>query len=366
MQRNPVLIIDLSKIEHNARVVAGLCGAYDVSLAAVTKGFCAIPIVASAMLAGGCTMVADSRVKNLVKLREAHINTEYLLLRLPMLSEVEEVIQNADISLNSEIVTIKALNQAAQKLYKQHKIILMIDVGDLREGIFPCDLTKTVEAILSCEHLSLVGIGTNLGCFGGILPTPENMQQLLHCKHVIETTYHVNLRFVSAGNSCGLRLLASGKMPAGINHFRVGEAILLGRSTTDHWVIPWTYRDAFIIRAEIVECNEKPSCPIGLQGYDAFDHLPYFVDQGLRRRVILALGRQDIAVAKDLHPLDPKVVIWGATSDYTIVDITQSERPYQVGMTMEFIPDYGGLLSAATSEYIEKVLIRTPITTDKT
>ncbi len=355
--KNPALVIDLQKIRHNARTITTLCQQYGIQVAAVTKGFCAIPEVAEAMLQGGCTMQADSRVKNLQKLREQRFEVEYLLLRAPMLSEAEEVVQCADISLNSEVATIQALNQAAKQLHTHHKIVLMIDLGDLREGIWPDTLEETVDEIVPCDHIIFEGIGCNLGCYSGVMPTPENMNLLLHQKEFIERTYHLKLPLISGGSSCGIQLLFSGKMPAGINHFRVGEGILLGRSTTDRFVIPDTYQDTFLIRAEIIECNQKPSVPVGERGQDAFGNIPTFEDRGIRRRAILGLGQQDVMYIHGLTPLDSSVKILGATSDHLIVDITDTEQEYRVGDIIEFYPDYGCVLTAATSEYIMKEFV---------
>jgi predicted amino acid racemase len=232
----------------------------------------------------------------------------------------------------------------------------MIDVGDLREGIWPDALRKTVDEIVQCEHILFEGIGCNVGCYGGVIPTPENMNVLLKQKTFIETTYNLKLKLISGGSSCALQLLASGKMPRGINHFRIGEAILLGRSTTDSFFIPDTYQDAFIIRGEIVECNRKPSVPVGQRGCDALGNIPKFENNGIRQRAILALGYQDVSLDR-LIPLDNQLKILGVTSDHLIIDITNTEQVYQVGDTVEFYLNYASLLTAATSEYVFKEFV---------
>ncbi len=356
-KKNPALLINLPKIQHNAKIITTMCQQYGIQVAAVTKGFCAIPAVAEAMLLGGCSMLADSRVKNLQKLRETLFDVEYMLLRAPMISEVDEVIRCADISLNADSATIYALNQAARYHRTHHKIILMLDIGDLREGIWPDTLRQTVDDIIRCDHIIFEGIGCNVGCYGGVLPTPENMNFLLHQKELIETAYNLSLKIVSAGSSSGLQLLLSGNLPPGINHFRIGEAILLGRSTTDRFLIPETFQDAFFLRGEIIECHCKPSVPVGVRGMDAFGHHPKFEDRGVRRQAIVALGRQDITGAGELVPLDSNIIILGATSDHLIVDITDSENRYTVGDPLKFSPNYTSLLTAATSEYVTKTLI---------
>jgi ornithine racemase len=356
-QRNPALVIDLQKIYQNACTITTQCAAYGIQVAAVTKGFCALPVVADVMLQGGCVMLADSRIRNLQKLHEAHFKVEHLLLRSPMLSEAEDVVRYADISLNSEIATIQALDHVARTLHTRHKIILMIDIGDLREGIWPDQLDETVQAIMACDAIDFAGIGCNLGCYGGIIPSPENMQFLFQLHASIEHTYNLKLPLISGGSTSGLQLVASGRMPSLINHLRVGEGILLGRSTTDRFIIPNTYQNAFQIRGEIIESNRKPSIPIGERGKDAFGNIPTFQDRGIRQRVIVALGRQDISRAEDLLLPDDRLCILGVTSDHLIVDVTEGEQNYRVGDTLEFSPDYPSLLAAATSQYVHKEFI---------
>ena len=354
--KQPALIADIGKIEYNARVITTLCQQYHIQVAAVTKGVCAEPDIAAAMLRGGCTMLADSRLENLQRLREQHFETDYILLRLPMISEAEEVVSLTDISLNSEIRTIQALNVAAQKLRTTHRIILMIDVGDLREGIWPDTIHNIFPAILECEHLIFEGIGCNLGCYGGVIPSPENMQLLLQHKTLIESQYHIPVHLVSGGSSAALQLLASGKMPKGINHFRVGEAILLGRNPIDRSAIPGTCQGTFVIQGEIIERQWKPSVPRGQIGQDAFGHTPQFEDKGLRLRAIVALGRQDIDV-HGLTPIDPTLKILGASSDHLLVDITEAQEKYAVGKIIAFFPNYASILAASTSRYVKKICV---------
>ena len=353
--KNPALVINLEKIEKNAKSIVNLCKKYGIQVAGVTKVTCAIPEVGKAMLKGGCYMLADSRIENLKKLRESGINDiEFLLLRLPMISDADETVKWADMSLNSEISTIKALNEAAKKQNKEHKIILMIDVGDLREGIWPDKLDETIATIKNFPNIIFEGIGCNLACYGGVIPSEENMNLLLEQKKIIEEKHGLTVNTISGGNSSGLFMLYEGRMPDGINQFRVGEAIMLGRNVIDRSPFPETYQDTFKVRAEIIELKEKPSVPIGNTGQDAFGNEPEFIDKGIIRRAILALGRQDI-VLDGLTPLDKDIEILGASSDHLILDVTNSKNNYKVGDTIDFYPGYGCLLAASTSNYVDKI-----------
>ncbi|SHI52322.1 Predicted amino acid racemase [Geosporobacter subterraneus DSM 17957] len=347
----PRIEIDLSKIRANTQVLVDRCKNAGIQVAGVTKVFCAVPQVAEAMVEGGINMLADARLENFGKI--AHIPIQKLLLRLPMISQAEKVVSLVDISLNSEIATIKKLSEASIKQGKVHKIILMIDLGDLREGIWSDQIHTTIKEITQLEGVQLVGIGTNLTCYGGVIPNPTNLGQLVNIAMEIEDTFQIRMEIISGGNSSSLYLLERGEMPKAINHLRLGESIVLGRETAFGEPISGTYQDAFTLIAEIVELKEKPSVPIGEIGMDAFGNKPVFEDHGIRKRAILAIGRQDVSV-NNLIPKDEKISILGASSDHLIVDVTDSLKEYSVGDEVAFDIEYGALLQLMTSEYVFK------------
>ena len=187
-----------------------------------------MPQVAKAMLRGGVAGIAESRFENIRRLHESGIDCPIMLLRSPPLSRVEEVVRTVDVSLQSELTIIGEISRIAERLGRVHDIILMIDLGDLREGIWPNDLVATVESILAMPGVRIAGIGTNLGCFGAILPTPENLGQLVAHAYAVERMTGKPLDFISGGNSSSLPLLLEGRLPSGISNLRIGEAILQG------------------------------------------------------------------------------------------------------------------------------------------
>lgn len=148
-------------------------------------------------------------------------------------------------------------------------------------------------------------------------------------------------------------------MPVGINQLRVGEAALLGRDTSGRSRLEGLHRDAFLLRAEVIEVNAKPSVPRGLLGLDAFGAAPEFVDRGTRRRAILALGKADVPPG-GLEPVEPGLSILGASSDHMIVDVHDLPRAPRTGEAVEFRLLYPGLLALAHSAYITKHYRRRP------
>ena len=350
----PQVTIDLERIERNARTVVERCRAAGIGVFGVTKGTCGMPQVARAMLRGGVTGIGESRFENIRRLRASGIDAPIMLLRSPPLSLIEEMIKTVDISLNSELATIREMSRVAERMARVHDIILMVDLGDLREGIWPTDLIPTVEQIMELPGVGIAGIGTNLTCFGAIIPTEINLGELAGHAEKLRKTFGLDLSYVSGGNSSSLPLLLAGRMPTGINHLRIGEAILQGGRDTFHGE-PWEEldRDIFLLSGELLEVKKKPSVPIGTMGVDAFGGRPQFEDKGERLRGIVNIGREDVAV-EGLMPVAVGIEVLGASSDHLILDVTNARPAPQVGDKVAFRMSYAALLAAMTSEYVEK------------
>ena len=357
----PRLIVDLKKLESNLDAVAKITKEQGgCSLMIVTKGLCADKEMCK-MIAKhpAVDFMADSRVANIKSYAyEARTNEAMtVLLRIPMHSEVADVVKYVDLSFNSELSTIRLLNEEAAKLGTKHNILLMIDLGDLREGIFYQDediIFETVEEILAMKNINLYGIGVNLTCYGAIIPKHDNLSNLVAIARKIEEKFGIKLQMVSGGNSSSIYLIGKGELPEGINNLRLGESFLLGNDTAYGEKLPGTTGDALVLEAQIVELKEKPSLPIGEVGVDAFGQKPYYEDRGIIKRAIIAIGKQDTDI-DSMEPLDPDVEILGGSSDHIILDVTKSSKGYKVGDIVQFVVGYGGMLKTATSPYVEKV-----------
>jgi len=349
----PCLVIDLDKIEHNTRTIVILCNQYGIEVTGVTKVTCGHPQVARAMLRGGVTALADSRLENIQRLIKSGVDAKLMLLRLPALSSVDEVVESVTVSLNSELAVLEALSSAAQRCGKVHDVVLMVDLGDLREGIWPDDLLPVTREAIRLPGIHIKGLGTNLACYAGVMPDRNNMNRLVELANEVEQGFNLPLALISAVNSSGLDLIASGGMPGRVNHARIGEAILLGRETTHRKPWPDTYQDAFVLHAEVLELKTKPSVPLGDRSEDAFGTRPKFEQRGEIVRALLNVGREDVVV-EGLTPQDQRVVILGASSGYLIVDVTAVADSIRVGDTLSFLLNYAALLAAMTSAYVKK------------
>lgn len=350
---NPRIEVDLGRLGHNVRTIVGLCHDQGISVAGVTKAFLGDPAIARSYVDGGCSYLADARVENLKKLEG--LGLPRMMLRQPMLSEVEEVVRHAEISLNSELVTLARMDQAAAELGVVHEVILMMDLGDLREGYYDeYELFHAIEIIRrNLPNIRIIGVGVNLTCFGGVIPDEDNLLRLVIIGRYIQSKYDLKLQLISGGNSSSLPMVMAGEMVEGINNLRIGEAFLTGKETAYGERIPGTKDRVFTLVAEVIELKTKASQPTGIIGRNAFGEVPEFEDVGMRRVAICAIGRQDVSVAK-LKPRDPRITIIGSSSDHVLLDFALTGEDYEVGSEIRFDMSYGAILSAMTSPYVYK------------
>ncbi len=352
----PKITIDINKLKDNTSFIKNLCKKGGCETAIVVKSLCANYDIVKELDSVDVDYFADSRVGNLKKLED--LRTKKMLLRIPMLCEVEEVVKYADISMNSEFETLKALDKAAESLNKIHSVIIMVDLGDLREGYFEVDdLKENIKEIIKLDNIEIKGIGVNLTCYGAVIPKNDNLSRLCDIADELRKEFNLKLPIVSGGNSSSIYLIDKGELPEKITNLRVGEATLLGRETAYGEAIAGMHDDVFELKCQIVELKEKPSLPIGEIGMDAFGNTPYYEDKGVRKRAILAIGQQDTDISS-LTPIDAKLEILGASSDHLIVDVTDSNNIYKVGDIISFRMGYGALLKGFTSDYVEKELIK--------
>ena len=254
---SPRIEISLSQIRENTQILSDLYLEKGISLMGVTKAVMGDPSIAKAMIQGGVKFIADSRIKNIQKMKSAGISTQFVLLRTP-LSQAESIVKNADISLNTEIKTLKNLSYHAKSQNKIHQVIIMVELGDLREGILPYDLPQFIRETLSLPHIKIIGIGCNLACYGGIKPDDKNMRELSELVDLLEKEFQIDLKIISGGNSANYDWFKSSQNVGRINNLRVGESILLGCETVGRKAIPGLHTGAFQLIAEVIESKKKP------------------------------------------------------------------------------------------------------------
>ena len=355
----PRVEIDLDKIFHNARILVQRLADRGISVTAVTKATLGSREIAGTLLQAGVNALGDSRIENIEAMRHADVPSSMTLIRSPMLSQASRVVRHAGVSFNTESDVISKLSAFAQKARRTHGIVLMVELGDLREGIMPEDLENAVRETLRLPYIALKGIATNLACRSGVSPDARNMAELSALADSIEAAFGLTLEIVSGGNSANLTWALSGADTGRINDLRLGESILLGREPLHRQPIDGLYTDAITLIAEVIESKVKPSQPWGKIAQTAFgakspakEANPPAKEQGQISQTILAIGHQDTDPSGLGPPLGIQIV--GASSDHLIVDSGIDCLP--VGDEMKFQLNYSALIRAMTSPFVAKVV----------
>ncbi len=352
MMAAPRLEIDLDKIHHNAGTLVKRLARRGISVTGVTKVTLGSAEIAATLLRAGVKALGDSRIENIEAMRLAQVTAPMTLIRSPMLSQAKRVVMQADVSCNTEIEVIRRLSLEARKANRIHGVILMVELGDLREGIMPGDLTGMVRETLSLPNIVVKGIGTNLACRSGVSPDGANMAVLSELADSLTATFGLTLEIVSGGNSANLTWALSGADIGRINDLRLGEAILLGCETLHRQPIDGLHTDAVRLCAEVIEAKVKPSRPSGTIAQTAFGEAPPVTDRGPVRQAILAVGQQDIDPCGLTPPAG--IHVMGASSDHLTLESDRFEL--SVGAEVVFQLNYSALVRAMTSPFVSKVM----------
>lgn len=300
--------------------------------------------------------IGDSRVSSLKTIKSIDKNLVTMYLKPPSSSFVKNVIKYADISLNTDFDTINKLNKEAQNQQKFHKILIMIEMGELREGVMREKFIDFYSKVFDLSNIEVLGIGTNLGCMYGIEPTFDKLIQLCLYKQLIENKFNRGINLVSGGSSITLPLLSRGKVPKGINHLRIGEAVFLGTSPLNTKKFSNLSTNAFEFKATIVELEKKQQIPDGVIGNGNVGHASV-PDQQLKNieeyKAVLDFGVVDVDI-DDITPKDTQARFVGTTSDLSVYGLGQHLKNYKTGGYLSFSPSYMAVARLMNSKYIDK------------
>lgn len=347
------------KLKENYTFLDSIFKERNIEWGVVTKLLCGNTLFINEIIDLGVREMYDSRISNLKKIKklDASITTAYI--KPPSKENIEKVIKYADVSFNTEIFTIKMLSEEAKKQNKIHKIIIMIEMGDLREGVLGEELLSFYEQVFSLPNIEIVGIGTNLNCLSGVMPTQDKLIQLSLYEQLIEAKFNVKIPWVSGGTSVAIPLLLKNARPMAVNHFRIGEALFFGKDLFTGETIEGMHNDVFKLYAQIIEITEKPDNPIGELGENVAGNTYEINDQTdlgqTSLRAILDIGLLDMQ-PQYLIPENKNITIVDASSDMMVIDISNSDKNYKIGDLVSFKLQYMGALYLLNSDYVEKII----------
>ncbi len=353
------LTLDRQKLKTNFNYLNDLFKSNGIEWAIVTKMLCGYEPYLKEVVDLGIKEICDARISNLKKIKKLAPEIQTVYIKPPAKRAIPDIIKYADASFNTEFRTIKLLSDEAGRQGKTHKIIIMIELGDLREGVMGDHLIDFYGSVFELPNIKVTGIGSNLNCLHGVMPSHDKFVQLSLYAQLIEAKFNRKIPWVTGGTSVVIPLIDIHQLPKGINHFRVGETLYFGTDLVNQTIFKGMEHDVIRLYAEIIEITKKPVIPIG--ALDANPSGETFEinenDYGrMTHRAILDIGLLDIN-SDYLIPEDKTFRFVGASSDMLVLDIDDNDQCYKVGDLIPFDLKYMGALSLLNSNYIEKKLI---------
>lgn len=359
------LIIQTEKIKNNIKFLSNYFNKHNINWSLITKVFSGdkdfLKNVLTDDVIEKIDAVGDSRLTSLKNLKEVNPNMRTIYIKPPAQMYADDIIKYADISLNSSLTTIKALNNAAKKANKTHQIIIMIELGELREGIKRTDIISFYEQVFKLSNIEVIGLGSNLGCMYGVEPTYDKLLQLSLYKELISAKFNKDLKYISGGTSITLPLIKQKLIPKDINHFRIGEAAFFGLSPLDNNQFEDLSTDTFEFSANIIELEEKKIIPEGIISDANVGHTADYNNTNLGEtsvKAILDFGLLDVD-KDDLQMLDKDIEFVGITSDMIVIDLglnqtEKGKKKYKLGDKIKFKPNYMAVARLLNSKFIDK------------
>ncbi|MVX35912.1 alanine racemase [Myroides sp. LoEW2-1] len=353
------ITLDKNKLKHNFEQLDQLFENNNIQWAVVGKLLCGNEIFLREVLSLDIKQICDSRVSNLKAIKAINDQVETIYIKPAPNGSIDEIVEFADISFNTELETIKLLSQEAVKQNKHHKVVIMVELGELREGVLREDLIDFYQQVFNLPNIQIIGLGANLTCMYGILPNNDKLIQITLYKEVLELRFNKTIPYISGGASVTIPLIMNSSIPKAINHFRIGESLFMGTNAYDGSCYENLKQNVFKLHTEIIELHEKPMMPEGEVGLNMTGEKVSFNpewEDSTNYRAIIDLGLLDIDI-EHITPLWPDIEIVGASSDMIVIDLGQNPKKLKVGDTIPFHMDYMGILRIMNSDYVEKEII---------
>lgn len=362
------LVIHTKEIKNNIKKLSSYLKTHNIEWSLITKVFSGdigfLNNILTDDVIKNINSVGDSRLTSLKNLKKVNPEMRTIYIKPPAAIYADDIVKYADISLNTSYITIEALNKAATKQNKVHRIIIMIEMGELREGVNRDDIINFYQKVFNLSNIEVIGIGSNLGCMYGVEPTYDKLLQLSLYKELIAAKFNEDLKFVSGGSSITLPLIEKNFVPEGVNHFRIGEAVFFGTSPLENKQFEDLSTNTFEFHANIIELEEKGIVPDGTISEANVGHTAEYNENdisGLSYKAILDVGMLDVD-RNDIESKDDEIKFVGTTSDMTVIDIGNNKtkdgkKKFSVGNTICFNPNYMAVARLLNSKFVDKKFI---------
>lgn len=353
------ITISSKKLRHNFTFLKKFFDQHNIEWGIVSKLLCGNEIYLKELIDMGARELLDSRISNLRKIKSINPEVTTVYIKPPPRKSLRSIVKYADVSFNSDLETMQLLSKEAAQQKKVHRVIIMIEMGDLREGVLGENLVSFYESVFELPNIEVLGFGTNFNCLYGVMPSHDKLVQLSLYKQIIELKFNRKIKWISGGSSVTLPMILKNQLPKGINHFRVGETLYFGNNLVTGKAIKGMKDDAITLYAEIIELIEKPIVPEGQLAENPSGEM-YEInpeDYGKKSwRALIDIGLLDIT-PDFLIPFDNSIEIAGASSDIIVIDLGKNPKKYKVGQFIKFKLKYMGALGLFNSDYITKKLV---------
>lgn len=350
------LSLSRSKLRHNYEFLQNLLEENNIEWGVVSKLLCGNKLFLKELIDLGIRELHDSRISNLRNIKQLDPSVQTVYIKPPPRRSIRSLIKYADISFNTDFHTLELISQEAVKQNKKHKAIIMVEMGDLREGVLGEKLVDFYEKVFRLPNLEIIGLGTNLNCLYGVMPTHDKLVQLSLYKQIIELRFNRKMQWISGGSSVTIPLVFNKQIPVGVNHLRVGETLFFGANLFTGKTIKGMKDDIITLKAEIIELQEKPKVPEGVMQENPSGETYAIKNEDYGKtsfRALLDIGLLDIA-PDFLIPIDKNIQIAGASSDILVIDLGTNPKKYKVGDYFHFKLKYMGALGLFNSDYVIK------------
>lgn len=324
-----------SHVAANARAASKMCARHGIDVWGVTKAVAGQPDIARAMLDGGCSALAETRLTAVTRMRRAGVPGPFYLLRSPAYCEVEECIALTQGSLVADRGVLGLLADEAASAGKVHEVIVMADLETGREGFLPEEIPALCRVVVERASLSLLGLGIYFEWQGDADEQARKLEKLRDIAQDVGQVLSTPLAMISGGSTSIIRTqLLRGCVPAGVNNLRLGTAILLGiASSIGPQKIPGFEQDTFEVECELNEVKRRG-----------------------RRIGLLSMGHTD-ADPSYLFPLEPGVKVLKAFSDHTLVDLEDADPSLAAGDCLHFQLGYFALTKLMHSPWVDHIYL---------
>lgn len=181
------ITLNREKLRHNFRFLQRLFRSRGVEWSVVSKLLCGNRLFLEELVRLGVRSMCDSRVVNLKVIKQIDPSIRTIHIRPPALRAIPNIVRYADVSFNTEYRTLQLLSEEAERQHTLHHVVIMIELGERREGVMQHKFVSFYERVRTLPNLRVVGIGTNFACLSGVLPDREKLTKLVRLRDLIRS-----------------------------------------------------------------------------------------------------------------------------------------------------------------------------------